>query len=111
MIVGIIPDSSSVETLLNNLSEADFDLSAMSVIMADVKTRNALAHDTGPLKGARVTTLAARLAGTGLSPEAAAHCRDAVAAGKVLVAMKVPPESVAAAREMLADYSAELVQE
>ncbi len=111
MILGVLSNASTTETLLNNLAEADFDLSNVSVIMRDLKQRNAIAQDGGPLKGASLSNISDRLIQAGLSSQEARLYRDAVAQGKVLIAMMVLPESQQAAKEMLQDYSAELIRE
>ena len=110
MILGLLPDVSNVGTLLSNLSEADFDVADVSVIMKDVKQRNAVARDRGPLKGATMKNLAGRLIQAGLSEDKAKLCTDALAQGQVLIAMAVSPESEPAAKEMLQDHSAKLVE-
>jgi hypothetical protein len=111
MIVGILPNASSAEILLNNLAEADFSLEEVSVIMRDLEQRKAIAPDRGPLKGATVSNVADRLAQAGLSEQDARLCRNAVAQGKVLIAMTVPPEAQKAAKEMLQDHAAEFIKE
>ena len=110
MIVGILPNASTAEILLNNLSEADFDLSDVSVIMQDLKLRDAIAQDGGPLQGADLSNLSARLVQAGLSAPDAKLYRDALAQGKVLVALTAPSGSEQAAKEMFQDQSAELIQ-
>lgn len=110
MIIAILPTASSTETLLNNLSEADFDLKQVSVIMRDVKQRNAIADDAGPLKGVQAKSLAARLTQAGLSQQDAKSYAAAVTKGQVLVAMIAPAGSEAAAQEMFQDHSATLIK-
>ncbi len=110
MVIGIIPSTSSVETLLNNLSEADFDLKDVSVILKDQKLRNKIAQDAGPFKGATAATLAARLTKLGLSKQDAQAYVDAVNNGEAFVAIAPPPESQQAAQEMLNDYQPQLVK-
>ena len=110
MLIGILPDASHAETLLNNLSEADFDLAQVSVLMKDVKTRNAIAKDAGPFKGANPKNVAGMLVKAGLPQAQAKPYSDAVAQGKVLVAIVSPAQSQPAAQEMLQDHSAELIQ-
>lgn len=110
MLIAILPDASHAETLLNNLSEADYDLAQVSVLMRDVKLRKAVAKDTGPLKGANVKNLAARLTAAGMTDVETKGYTDALAQGKVLVAVVTPPESQAAAQEMLRDHSAEMIK-
>ncbi len=111
MVISIIPDTASIETLLNNLKEADFSLKDVSVVMADVKARNAVAQDAGPFKGVTVAQLPQQLVGTGLSRQDAQAYADAVGKGKVFVAIRTAPGGNKAATGMLADYSPELVRE
>lgn len=110
MLIAILPNSSTTETLLNNLSEADFDLAQVSVLMRDPKLRDAIAEDAGPFKGVVLKNLAVRLAQAGLPQAETKPYLDAVAEGKVLVAIVTPPESEPAAKEMLQDHSAELIK-
>ncbi len=111
MIIAILPDASTTEILLNNLSEADFNLSDVSVVMRDLKTRRAIAPDTGPLKGVSPKGVVARLTEAGLSQQDARRCGDAVAQGKVLVAMTVPTGAEQAAKEMIQDHSGQVIEE
>lgn len=110
MVIGILPNSSSIETLLNNLKEADFDLKNVSVIMADPKARNAVAKDAGPFKGISPDKLPARLAQAGLSAQDAAAIVNAVTKGQVLVAIATTPDTEKAAGDMLKDYNPVLVK-
>lgn len=110
MILAILPDASKAETLLNNLSEADFDINDVSVVMQDVATRDKIAKDAGPLKGAKPAQLSRGLIGADVPPALAQQCSDAVKSGKVLVIMKVDPQYEQAAREMFTDVSAEILQ-
>jgi hypothetical protein len=110
MLLAILPNTSAVETLLNNLSEAEFDLAQVSVVMRDPKLRDAIAPDGGPLKGAQQNDLAAKLAQVGLPQPDTKPYLEAVAQGKVLVAITAPPESQPAAKEMLQDHSAQLIK-
>ena len=110
MILAILPDAMKAETLLNNLSEADFDLNDVSVIMQDATMRNKIAQDAGPLKGIGVAQLSTALHDAGASQEQVQRCLDAIGKGKALVAMKVNPKYEPAAREMFQDQSAELIR-
>ncbi len=115
MIVGIFPDASTAEILLNNLSEADFDLADVSLIMRDPKLRNKVAKDTGPLKGARYDQITTQLVKAGLSAQDAQTYQNAVAQGKVLAAMKTAPgtdqDVIDSAKEMFSDQSGEAIRE
>ena len=110
MILAILSDPSKAETLLNNLSEADFDLKDVSVLMKDVKLRNQIARDAGPLKGILPETLSESLAKAGVSGQNVQHCTDAISRDKPVVAMKVDPKFESAAREMFQDVSAEILE-
>ncbi len=110
MIWAIIPDVSSTETLLNNLSEADFDLDEVSVIMQDNAQRDVVAKDIGPLQGVELKSLVKSLIKLGLSEEGAENCRDAVLNGQVLVVMDIPAEYLPVATEMFEDHSARLIK-
>lgn len=111
LILGIIPDASTAEILLNNLSEADFDLADVSLIMRDQKLRDKIAKDTGPWKGARYDQISTRLTHAGLSAQDALVYQNAVEQGKVLVVMKAGSNIVETAKEMFSDQSAESIQE
>lgn len=110
MVIGIVPDRSKTETLLNNLSEADFKLKDVSVITRDVKARQSITDDAGPLKGIAPGELAATLAKLGMAKDEAQAYADAILQGWFLVAVAVPHEAAAAAAEMLRDASAEKVR-
>lgn len=110
MIWAILPDASNTETLLNNLSEAEFDLNEVSVVMQDMGLRNAIAGDLGPLKGVELKKLEKTLIKLGLSDEGAASCNEAVIDGKVLVVMHVDDKYRPAALEMFQDHSAQLIK-
>ncbi len=109
MILAILPDTSKTESLLNNLSEADFDINNVSVIMQDVGLRDKIAKDTGPLKGIKPAKLSAGLKKAGASPDAIQRSTDAIQHGQVLVAMQVDPKYEQAARQMFSDMSAQML--
>ncbi len=111
MILAILPDTSSIESLLNNLSEADFNLKDVSVVMQDADLRKKFAKDAGPLKGVQAARVADALQGAGIPQEMAKECHEAVAGGKVLVAMNVDPKYAQAARQMFTDHSARIIKE
>jgi hypothetical protein len=111
MILAIVPDASRVEALLNNLSEADFSLKDVSVIMQDIATRNQIAKDTGPLRGAKPAQLSGALKQAGISDASAQRLMDAVKSGKAIIVMKADPKYEQAAREMFTDMSAEVLED
>jgi SAM-dependent methyltransferase len=109
MILAILPDASKAESLLNNLSEADFNIHDVSVIMQDVATRDKIHKDAGPLKGVKPAQLSGGLTKAGVSPDATQRSVDAVKSDKVLVAMQVDAKYEQAARQMFSDMSAEML--
>jgi hypothetical protein len=109
MILAILADTSKTESLLNNLSEADFDLDDVSVIMQDIGLRDKIARDGGPLRKVDVDGLPSNLKKAGIAAELAERGSDAVKKGKVLVAMTVDPKYEQAARQMFQDMSAEIL--
>lgn len=111
MILGIIPDAFAAEILLNNLSEADFNLVDVSLIMRDQKLRDKIAKDAGPLKGVCYDQISARLVQAGLSALDAQAYQDAVVQGKVLAVMDATPDLVEVVREMFTDQSGEFIKE
>ena len=111
MLIGIISDASHAEILLNNLSEADFNLADVSILMSDIKQRNLIAKDKGPMKGWDAGNLIANLVKKGLPSPKAEYCAQAIKQGKVLFAMKITPDLRSAASEMIKDNSGEIIQE
>jgi hypothetical protein len=109
MILAILPDPSKAESLLNNLSEADFDPKDVSIIMKNTALKKKIAPDAGPLKGVMAAQLSGALQKAGISQDQIQRCEAAVAQGKAVVAMKVDPKYEAAARQMFEDVSAEIV--
>lgn len=110
MIWAILPDASSTEILLNNLSEADFDLNEISVVMRDSSQRDKIAKDLGPLKGVGLKKLENELINLGMSKEGTGICQEAISRGKVLVVMNVVYEYLPAAVEMFKDHSAQMIK-
>jgi hypothetical protein len=105
MIIALLSDSSKVETLLNNLSEADFDLSGVSVILANAKVQHALAREAGPFARTRPTGLGSKLVRKGVSSAEARAYVEAVRKGKAFVAIECPKEFESRALEMVKDYA------
>jgi hypothetical protein len=110
MILAILDDTSSVETLLNNLSEADFNLDDVSIVMSNVKQADAFGQKSGPLNGVKPKRVNEALIKLGISNEAAKNCQDAVTNGSILLAMNVVDEYRQAAEEIFQDHSARLIK-
>ena len=110
MILAVLENLSKAEILLNNLSEADFNLDDVSVIHADVKQRDAVAKDVGPLKGTTPEKLTEKLTRLGVPKKDAEVCQGAIFKNKVIVMMEISPELNDAAEEMFRDHSAQIVK-
>ena len=110
MILAILDDKFSVETLLNNLSEADFNLDDVSIIMSDVEQANAFEQTKGPLNGIKPERVNEALVNMGISKKGAKTCQDAVTNGSILVVMNVAEEYSSAAEEIFQDHSAQLIK-
>lgn len=110
MILAILKNISSAETLLNNLSEADFDLNEVSIIWSGSEKGNALGQDAGPLKGIKPKGVGEALIGLGVSQEGAKICQDAVINKNILLVMNVAEEYRPAAEETLRDHESQIVK-
>jgi hypothetical protein len=110
MILAILQNISTTETLLNNLSEAEFNLDDISVMTNDVNQRNAIAKDVGPLKGIEVNKVIESLVKLKVSKKNAEICHEAIIKGKILVVMNIASEYSQAAEEMFQDHSAQLIK-
>ena len=85
IVLGILPDSASAETALNNLSEADFDEKDISVVMQNEATARNLADDTGPLKGITAENIKKKLNSFGISDSQYTAYQSSLQQGKVLI--------------------------
>ena len=110
MILAILDDKFSVETLLNNLSEADFNLDDVSIVMSDVEQANAFEQNKGPLIGIKPEGVNEALVNMGISKKGAKTCQDAVTNGSILLVMNVAEEYSSAAEEIFQDHSAQLIK-
>ncbi len=110
MVIGLVPDVSRAETLLNNLDEAGFSMSDVSVITRDPGMSSAIAKNGGPFRSTTVDRLAAKLQQHGLSKLDAQAYADAVRQGSAFIAIAAPRESQEAAVEMLNDYTPQRVK-
>ncbi|MGI8419212.1 MAG: hypothetical protein ACR2LN_01055 [Candidatus Levyibacteriota bacterium] len=108
IVLGVIA-SSSAETAINNLTEADFDEKNISLVMKDEQSARKIIDAYGPLKDTSVSTLPQALQRLGMQKAQSDHIIQAVVAGKALIAIQTPQEAVDAAKEMLNDYNVTLM--
>ncbi len=111
ILIALLRNASTAETLLNNLAEVEFDLADVSIVMRDLTMRDALTGDAGPLKGVRPDDLIDRLTTIGLSPDQAQTCGEAVARGGALVALTCSAQMRPVVVEMLKDHAAQIIEE
>jgi predicted O-methyltransferase YrrM len=67
MVVGLFKSTSDAEIALNNLAEADFDASKISVVTDDPSTANIISDNTGTYTGYSMKSLLAALQKKGLT--------------------------------------------
>lgn len=110
LVFGIIPDINSIDTLLNNLNEAEFNIKDTSVMLTDNKKARAIHGDNGPMKDIASDGLQDKLKSLGISMQDSAEYVTELSHGKAFVAMKIPKETADTACEMLKDYNVELLK-
>ncbi len=105
MIIGIIATTDQASSLLDNLSEADFD--EVSVIMKDEQVRNTIAEDAGPLKGITINSVANFLAKYDAKKPEIKNLTQALENGQILIAVQTDINSQESAKQMLQTYTAQ----
>lgn len=107
IIIGIIP-SSDAQTAIDNLVEAEFEESALSLIMKNNKRARTIIDDQGPLKGTTFSNAEQKLQQLGTANKPQDFIKS-LNDGKALIAVSAPGDSVEAAKEILQDYKAEFI--
>lgn len=105
IVIGILPDSNTVQTALDNLAEADFDENDISIVMKDKKKASTIAKDAGPLEGSSIENIDRKLKDLGMSVNEISAYYEALEKGKVLIAIRTENDTIGAAEEMLKDYN------
>lgn len=106
IVMGILPDSSSAETAINNLIEAGYVERNISLVMQNEKKARSIINDFGPLKGSNAGVLDQNLERLGLSKGSRESYETSLHNGKALIAITVGDTSISATKEMLMDYNA-----
>lgn len=101
LLVGLLPDSSSAESAVNDYVEAGVFENRISLIMKDTATAQAIAGNAGPLKNTSPDALAARLAALGIAQSDAEALATAVQAGQALIALTIDPGTESDAVQVL----------
>ena len=102
MVLSIIDTADKTSSLLDNLSEADFD--NVSVIMKDEKLRDKIGSDKGPLKGIHLGSLSSALTKFHVLKKDIRLIVSSLQKGRVLVAIQTDTNSQLAAIEMVKPY-------
>jgi hypothetical protein len=110
LVIGLFAGASDAEIALNNLAEAGYDESMVSVVTNSASRTQKLTAARGELSQVAIDRLPARLAALGLPAADAQSCGARVAAGAILIAVAAPDGSEDAAAEILGDQKAELVR-
>lgn len=109
IVLGILQDSSSAETALDNLSEADFNEKGISIVMDDEKKSRTIADNSGPLKGVNAKNIKGKLMSMGVSENQSTVYQSSLQQGKVVIAIEADEDSVNVAEEMLKDYNTQQI--
>jgi len=109
MVLGAIANSSEAETLLNNLSEADFKPNQISVTMQEEKSVKQITDVSGPLTG-DFRLVINKLKRLGISPADIKSYEGIVNSGGVVVTISAGPSTDESAQEMLEDVNASNIQ-
>lgn len=106
LVIGLLPTDSDAEIALNNLAEAEFKPSSISVATSDPRRTAALTDTPGALGKLAPDQAAARLQALGAAAEDCQRWQAGLAGGGVLVTVVTPPDAAAAAEEILANQKA-----
>jgi hypothetical protein len=105
MIISILSQTDDAEGALNNLAEADFKTSNISVLMATKEQAQAISDTSGSLTGTSVENLADALVKLGLKKDALKY-QDMVKKGGVFIAVAAQGEDEEeAVKEILKDQN------
>jgi hypothetical protein len=108
-VIGLFGDASDAEIALNNLAEADYDSSTISVVTSGGARSRRLSDASGPLSLVGANQLPARLGALGLSEQDSGIYAERLAAGAVFIAVEAPDGSEDDAMKILASQKGELV--
>lgn len=101
MVVGVFKNISDAEIALNNLSEAEFDPSKISVVTNNPKETESISETTGKYTGFSIQTLIAELQKKGLNK---------IISGQIFIVVETSnSEESAAAKEILESQNATFV--
>lgn len=103
LILGLFQKATDADQALNNLSEADFDPAATSVIAADPTVVQQLTDVAGPLSGLSPDDAASGLLALGVAQADCDAYRVALLSGAVCLALTTEADAADSAAEIMTD--------
>src|SRR5947209_7500979 len=91
LVVGLLPDSASAESAVNDYVEAGVSEHRISLIMKDSAIAQAIAGNAGPLKDTPPDVLAAKLETLGIAKSDIDALVAGVRSGQALIALTIDP--------------------
>ena len=111
MIIGIFTQVDDAEIALNNLAEADFQSSNISVVMKTPEEAKKISDTSGEFTGLSVDKLVNKLIELGLPQKNGKRYRDLIEAGGVFIAVSTANrDQEKAVKEILKDQNGELIK-
>lgn len=110
VVVGLFIRDNDAATALNNLDEAEFPATSISVITSDPARATDLTDVKGPWSGLSPDALGPRLSRAGMAPADCEAYVGRISAGAACIAVRVSIQTAVAAEEILTDQKAEAVQ-
>lgn len=101
LLLGLVPNASSAEAAVNDFVEAGVSERRISLIMKDTATAEAIAGQSGPLRGISASALPDKLTGLGVSQSDAQALSAGVQSGQALIALPVDGGSQSDAIQVL----------
>jgi len=110
IVIGLFASDSDADIALNNLAEAEFAASSISVLTSDRARTAALTDAKGPWSALSLPELATRLQALGVATADWMVYQDQIAGGACCIAVHTSDHAAAAAAEILVDQHAEQVR-
>jgi hypothetical protein len=111
IVLGLLPTAYDAESAVNNLTEQEVSQRNISVILKNEADARAIISDGGPLRGASVADLEARLTAIGVPAQEAGQFAQGVQSGQALLAISASGGAADAAKATLQSYNAQWLQE
>jgi hypothetical protein len=105
MILALYKDTSSLETLINNLAEQEFDERCISIITRDEALPDRILKTPGPLSGNLTASTSKKLLAYGMSKQDLTKISKSLQKGSVIVLLDVSSDLSSVAEASLKDYN------